>query len=137
MQSDKNKKKHSMIFAVLCTALIPVCLYILRCYTELVSKSLHYIGGQFPVITNNVLLIGLFPVGIFFIIIYVTAYTDVYTPVTKITNSLFKKKCWVRYTINFSIILFLLYNLFAVYVYIKHIGGNPLLSLEEFLNWRK
>ena len=123
-----------MYLAILGTASIPLSLYLLRSYGELLRKSMVFIKEYYPSV-NTILLICLLPLVLITTFVAGYAKSEDYLLYKKTNNKNFKGI--FHYIIILIVLFFLLYNIFNIYVYVKYIGGNPFLSWKEFLNFRK
>lgn len=117
MQLHKESKKYPWSVAILGTACIPLILYLFISYGELLSKSTSYIKAHYP-IANIILLITVVPLGFFLTFVFAYAKAEGYISFKreKYTLKNKQKRLWY-YIVILAGVLFLLYNIFCIYIY--------------------
>lgn len=136
MMTDDNKQ-HSWFTAVLGAVSIPVIIYFLRVLGVIIGKSAVYIKAHYTSL-SDLSLIGFLVFAIFSATLFGYAKVEDHFSlniVERYKNSGKLNRLFVCLGC-LVVICVLLYNFLSIYVYFKHIGGSPLLTWEEFIDFR-
>lgn len=123
MQTQKEKKEHSILFAVLALCGCALLLYVGMLYFYLFLFSTGYIMDHYPVMSKILLFCGI-PLILIGVIFFGIAKSDVYVAFGKnaFANEFSGRS--IRYFFYFFVLLFVIYNFFCIYVYFFDFSGD-------------
>ena len=135
--TNKENKSRSLLVVILGTLSIPSFIYSLRVYGEVIGKSSSFIRINYHV-DGSSWIIFLVPLFLFSAILFSYAKVEDFFLLKVIK---YHKKHAILKVVNIFCLVFVLllfaYNVFCIYVYVEHIGTNPFLTWEEFVDFRK